>query len=186
MNRVSTYAVHFQSDSARVRFFTDPAGLVTRTEESKTATTTVMTPDSSVFMVTEKSDPRFGMQAPMAGQFSVRMPSGLQLTGASVRRVTLANANDPLSLTIQVDSLTVNGRTFTSLFDAAARTLTATSAEGRQTVALLDTLGRVVEERVAGVAPVRYGYGPRGFLATVSQPGAFCATTTTRAAASRR
>ena len=171
LNRVSAYAVHFQSDSARVRLFTDPAGLVTRTEESQTATTTVVAPDSSVVTVTEKADPRFGMQAPMAGQFSVRMPSGLLLTGASVRRVTLTNPNDPLSLTTQVDSLTVNGQTFTSLFDAAARTLTATSAEGRQTVTQLDTLGRVVEERASGIAPVRYGYGPRGFLTTVTQAG---------------
>jgi RHS repeat-associated protein len=99
------------------------------------------------------------------------MPSGLQLSGSSVRKTTLSNPTDPLSLTTQLDSLTVNGRTFTSLFDAAARTLTQTSAEGRQSVTRLDTLGRVLEERVAGVAPVKYGYGPRGFLTTVTQAG---------------
>ena len=95
------------------------------------------------------------------------MPSGLQLSGSSSRKATLANPADPLSLTSQLDSLTVNGRTFTSLFDAAARTVTQTSAEGRQTVTQLDTVGRVVEERTPGVAPVQYGYGPRGFLTTV-------------------
>jgi YD repeat-containing protein len=38
-------------------------------------------------------------------------------------------------------------------------------------VAQLDSLGCVVEERAAGVAPVRYGYGPRGLLTTVTQAG---------------
>ena len=168
---MSTYAVHFQADSSRVRFFTDPAGLTTRTDESVTGTTTLIAPDSSVVTLTEKSDPRFGLQSPIAGQFSVRMPSGLQLSGTTVRRATLANPVDPLSLTSHTDSLVVNGRSFKSVFDAANRTLTQTSAEGRQTISQLDTLGRVVEERVAGVAPVRYGYGPRGFLTTVTQAG---------------
>ena len=57
------------------------------------------------------------------------------------------------------------------MFDGAARTLTSTSAEGRQPVKQLDTLGRVAEERPAVVAPVRYGYGPRGFLTSVTQAG---------------
>jgi RHS repeat-associated protein len=107
----------------------------------------------------------------VTSQFSVRLPSGLQLTGSSVRKVTLSNPSDPLSLTTQTDSLIVNGRSFTSAFDAATRTLTNTSAEGRQIVTQLDTLGRVVEERVAGVSPVRYAYGARGFLTTVTQAG---------------
>jgi RHS repeat-associated protein len=141
------------------------------TEERANGTTVVTGPDSTVTTLTETRDPRFGMQAPVASQFTVRMPSGLQLSGSSSRRATLANPTDPLSLTSQLDSLTVNGRTFTSVFDAAARTLTQTSAEGRQSVTQVDTLGRVVEERVAGVAPVRYGYGPRGFLTTVTQAG---------------
>jgi YD repeat-containing protein len=111
------------------------------------------------------------MQAAVASAFNVRTPSGLQLSGSTSRRTTLTNPTDPLSLTSQTDSLVVNGRSFKSVFDAAARTLTATSAEGRQAVTQLDTLGRVVEERAAGVAPVKYGYGPRGFVTTITQAG---------------
>jgi YD repeat-containing protein len=85
--------------------------------------------------------------------------------------VSLSNPQDPLTLTSQVDSLTINGRTFTNTFNAAARTITSLSAVGRQTVTLLDWTGRVIEERVTGVAPVKYTYGPRGFLTTVRQAG---------------
>jgi YD repeat-containing protein len=141
------------------------------TDEKANGTTVVTAPDSVVTTLTETRDPRFGMQAPVASQFSVRMPSGLQLSGSSSRRATLTNPADPLSLTSQTDSLVVNGRSFKSVFDATARTLTETSAEGRQTVTQLDTLGRVAEERVAGVAPVKYGYGARGLLTAVTQAG---------------
>ena len=76
-----------------------------------------------------------------------------------------------MSLTSQVDSLTVNGRTFTNTFNAAARTLTSVSAAGRVHTRVLDTLGRVIEDRAPGVAPVRYSYGPRGFVTTLRQAG---------------
>jgi len=45
------------------------------------------------------------------------------------------------------------------------------SAVGRQSVTVLDSTGRVTEERFTGVAPVKYTCGPRGFLASVRQSG---------------
>jgi RHS repeat-associated protein len=153
------------------RLETDRAGSTTQIDARTNGTTTTSTPDGMLASTTDSPDPRFGLQAPLSSQFSVQTPGGLQLSGSAFRRVTLANASDPTSLTSQIDSLVLNGRTFRSVFDAAARTLTRTSAEGRQSVTQLDTLGRVAEERVSGVAPVRYSYGPRGFLTTVTQAG---------------
>lgn len=171
MGRTESFAqIRFANGTVR-HLETDAAGFTTQRDAAPNGTTTTTAPDGTAATLTQRADPRFGMQAPVASTFSVRMPSGLQLTGASFRTTALASANDPLSLTMQTDSLVVNGRSFKSVFDAAARTLTQTSAEGRQTVTQLDTLGRVVEERVAGVAPVRYGYGPRGLLTTVTQAG---------------
>jgi RHS repeat-associated protein len=171
LGRTNSYVQLRAPDGTDRRVDVDAAGHATVTDEKANGTTVVTGPDSVVTTLTETRDPRFGMQAPVASQFSVRMPSGLQLSGSSSRRATLTNPGDPLSLTNQTDSLVVNGRSFRSVFDAAARTLTQTSAEGRQTVTQLDTLGRVLEERVAGVAPVTYGYGPRGLLTTVTQAG---------------
>jgi RHS repeat-associated protein len=165
------FDLSFGPDSSRVRRETSPAGLSTLINEKPNGVTTVVTPDSSTATLTARPDPRFGMQTPIAAQFSVRMPSGLQLTGSSFRKTALTNPADPLTLTSQIDSLVVNGRSFKSVFSAAARTVTATSAEGRQTIAQLDSLGRVIEERAAGVAPVRYDYGPRGFLTTIKRAG---------------
>lgn len=153
------------------RLETDRAGLTTQIDVRTNGTTTSTTPDGMVASTTETSDPRFGMQAPFSSQFSVQTPGGLQLSGSAFRKVTLANPADPMSLTSQTDSLVLNGRTFRNVFDAATRTLTRTSAEGRQSVTQLDTLGRVIEERVPGIAPMHYGYGQRGLLTTVTQAG---------------
>jgi YD repeat-containing protein len=134
LNRVVTHSVQMLPDSSRIRLAIDPAGLVTRTTQAATGVTTVTSPDGSVATATESSDPRFGLQAPVTSQFSLRLPSGLQLSGSTSRRATLASVNDPLSLTAQTDSVVINGRSFKTLFDAVSRTFTRTSGEGRQTV----------------------------------------------------
>jgi RHS repeat-associated protein len=171
LGRIKSYLQLRAPDGTDRRVDVGPAGLTTVTDELPNGTTVVRAPNSTIVTLTETPGPRFGMQAPVASQFSLRLPSGLQLNGSNFRKATLANMNDPLSVTSQTDSLVVNGRTFRSVFDASAGTLTQTSAEGRQTVTQLDTLGRVVEERIAGAAPVRYDYGPRGLLMTVTQAG---------------
>jgi RHS repeat-associated protein len=152
-----------------VRRFTDAAGLVTQKVFTPNRVTTATSPDGVVTTVVEGSDPRFGLQASIPAQMSVRMPSNLQFNATSSRRVTLADPADPLSLVTQVDSLVINGRAFTSVFDVAARTLTARSSVGRQAVSLLDTLGRVTEVRAPGEAAVHYNYGSRGFLTSMTQ-----------------
>ena len=65
----------------------------------------------------------------------------------------------------------MNGAISRTIFNAAARTVTEISAEGRQFVAVLDTAGRLVEERAPGEAPVKYTYGPRSLLTSVTQAG---------------
>lgn len=171
LGRTRTHYTQQKADGSEVRRITDAAGRVTQRQFTPNRVTTESLPSGVVTTLVERPDPRFGLQASAPAQVSVRMPSNLQLTAASSRRVVLADPSDPFSLATQIDSLTINGRVFTSLYNAATRTLTKRSPVGREFAALRDTLGRVTEVRPPGEAAVRYSYGPRGFLTTVAQAG---------------
>ena len=171
LGRTQTHFTQPKPDGSELRRITDAAGLVTQSVFTPNRVTTTTSPDGVVSTVVEGADPRFGLQASIPAQMSVRMPSNLQLNATSSRRVTLTDPTNPLSLTTQVDSLVINGRAFTSVFDAATRTLTGRSATGRQVVSLVDTLGRVAEVRRPGEATTQYMYGARGFLTSIAQAG---------------
>jgi hypothetical protein len=78
-------------------------------------------------------------------------PGGLRSTVTTTRTVTLADPHDPLSLTSATDTVTVNGRRYTSTFDAASRQITDITPVGRQRLTTLDAQGRVVQEQFAGL-----------------------------------
>ena len=62
----------------------------------------------------------------------------------ATRTITLADPHDPLSLTSATDTVTVNGRRYTSTFDAASLQMTDTTPLGRQRFTIMDAQGRVV------------------------------------------
>ncbi|HET6549069.1 MAG TPA: RHS repeat-associated core domain-containing protein, partial [Solirubrobacter sp.] len=99
-----------------------------------------------------------------------RSPAGRTLTSAGQRQVELADENDPLSVTSLTDTFTSNGRKLVVRFDAAARTQSVTSAEGRTTTRTYDEKGRIVElEQGSGMAPITYEYDDRGMLRRSAQ-----------------
>jgi len=76
----------------------------------------------------------------------------------------------PESLRKLTEKVTIGGRkTWRSVYDAPARSITSTSPMGRTVAAILDHRGRIVESRVPGVAAVRYAYDGEGRLARVTQ-----------------
>ncbi len=171
LGRVVTHSLLRLSTGDDRRVDIGTAGAVTTTDERKNGTTTITQADGTVSSTTIGPDPRFGMAAPITAQFSVAFPSGLTVSGRSSRVSTLSNPFDPTTLTTQIDSTIVNGAISRTIFNAAARTVTEISAEGRQFVAVLDTAGRVVEERAPGEAPVKYAYGARSLLTSITQAG---------------
>ena len=171
MNRVRTFLRRLLPTGDIQKVETDATGLVTQRTILTTGTTVTNAPDGTLASVTEKADPRFGMQAPFTSAFSVAMPGGLTLAGSAKRTAALTNPLDPFSLTTLTDSVTVNGRTSTSVYAASGRTITDKSLLGRQSVTTLDAVGRVTEEKVTGLAAVTYTYGSRGFLTSAKQGG---------------
>src|SRR5439155_24394812 len=87
----------------------------------------------------------------------------------TTRTAVLSNPNDLLSLTSQTDTLVINGRTYTSVFDQTAKTMTTTTPAGRTSTVTLYAKGRVIQEQVTGLEPVAYTYDTLGRLSTITQ-----------------
>src|SRR5437867_4873731 len=119
------------------------------------------------------------MQAPITKSLTVKMPSTLTSTLTTTRTATLSNPNDPLSLTSQTDTLVINGRTYTSVFNQTTKTITTTTPTGRTSTVTLDIKGRVIQEQVTGLEPVAYTYDSQGRLATITQGTGVNARTST-------
>lgn len=81
----------------------------------------------------------------------------------------LDDFEDPLSLRSRHATVTVNGRTYETHFDAQTRRLDTTSPEGRRAFSLHDAVGRVVEAGGLGLAPLRVAYDAEGRLRRVAQ-----------------
>lgn len=134
-------------------------------------------------------DPRFGMSVPLttesyrtfggegAGQITRAADGSVSFTYPTggykqtfSRQATLAQADNPLSLQTLTDTLkTPDERTWTSVYDAASRLFTATSAAGRITSRSIDTLGRTLTSEVDGLLAVRNSYDTKGRLTAISQ-----------------
>lgn len=169
LGQETTYESH-QTWFGSEHVTTDPAGgrTVNRvyTSDGKQEVTY---PDGTVVEITQGADPRFGMQAPRTTARSVQTAGGLVQTVVASRSVTLTDPGDILSLQSLTDSATVNGRMSTQAYDAATRTLTATSSAGRQSSLTYDARARVIAKRPdVGADPAVFTYGPTGLLTQVS------------------
>jgi RHS repeat-associated protein len=81
----------------------------------------------------------------------------------------LTNPLNPLSLIQLVDTVTRNGRTSTTVYDAATKTATMTSAAGRQSTTATDDKGRLTQSQVPGILALNVSYDERGRLAAITQ-----------------
>jgi RHS repeat-associated protein len=163
LGRSHAYQVEQLPTGAIRRSVTQPSGAQTVTVIGTDGSEQTTNPDGSSSTVQYGPDPRWGMLAPHLLKRVRTVPGGQRETTTSTRTVSLADPNNLLSLTTLTDTVTVNGRTFTRSYDAAIRTMTDTSAEGRQTVSVLDTQGRVIRQELApGVAPITFTYDTQG------------------------
>jgi RHS repeat-associated protein len=179
LNRTTTYKVENLAIGDLQRTIIDPSGLTTTTVIKTDGTRTITAPDGTVTTQVQGPDPRWGMQAPVTKSLTVTLPSTLTSTLTTTRTATLSNPNDPLSLTSQTDTLVINGRTYSSVFNQTAKTITTTTPAGRVSTVTLDALGRVIAEQVAGLEAIGYGYDALGRLSTITQGTGAAARTST-------
>ncbi len=83
---------------------------------------------------------------------------------AQARDVYLSDPDDLASVQYAMDTTTVNGRTFSSVYEPFSDTITSTSPEGRSTVTTLDALGRPSSVQVGDLTPTAFHYDAQGRL----------------------
>jgi len=169
LNRNTSYSVLQLStgDQRLANIF--PDGLTTETLVGTNGSQTITYPDGTRTTRVQGPDPRFGMQAPVTKSMTITSPGKLTQTITGERTATLVNPYDPLSLKTLTETTSINGRTFTSTFDAASMNLTSQTPMGRQTITTLDNKGRIVESQLSGIIPVHFTYDSRGRLSSVMQ-----------------
>ncbi len=177
--RVTSYQVKPQTNDEMLRVNTSPDGTVTQTLIKSNGETVTISAYGTQIVSKQGPDPRFGMQAPITAKMTITTPNGLSALVTTEKTAELTDASNPLSVAKLTTKVTNNGRTSTGVYDAASKTVTATSAAGRQSVSYMDDNGRVIKEQVPGLVEVHYSYDSRGRLAEVRQGEGELARTTT-------
>jgi len=169
LGRTTTYSVERLSNGARKRTVTDLSGAHAEVVIGSDGSVRTTDRDGTIETVVLGPDPRWGMQAPVVSTLTVTTPGGLTRTVTSTKTAALANLSDPLSMQTQTGTISINGRTFTSRYDSATRTLTQTSAAARTRTIVLDAKGRIVLEQVSGLLPTSFTYDSRGRLSVITE-----------------
>ncbi len=168
LNRVTTHSVRNLSIGDRERKHTQPDNTTSATLEKTNGSTVTTETDGTLTTLLKGPDPRFSMLAPITKSLQTST-GGLTANLTGQRTAVLADTNNPLSLTKLTDSITLNGRTHTTVYDAASKTFTATSPAARQTKAVIDSLGRITRIQTTGLLAVNSTYDPQGRPAIITQ-----------------
>ncbi len=168
MGRTDNYSVERLSTGEKRLVHTFPSGIQNKVLIGTNGSRTITYADGTVVTEVEGPDPRWGMLAPLLKNQTITTPGGLQSVVETSRTVTLTDPDDPLSLDTLTDTLTINGRIYTNIFNATMNQVTITTPEGRQIFANIDAQERVVKYQVAGLpSAVNYTYDSQGRLDTV-------------------
>jgi len=168
LGRASSYQIDQLGNGDEHRTNTEPNGLATVQVNGANGIDTVTYADGTTTSETLGPDPRWGVFAPIAKTASVQTPGGKILTTLTARTATLTIPSDPLSLSTQSETITVNGHPYTSVYSAATKTHTDTTPVGRLRTETIDAQGRPVQTQLAGFEAVNRTYDSRGRLATIA------------------
>ena len=156
-------------DEATKRTITHPTGTFSQSVVSGDGREVRTATDGTVSTTLSTGDPRFGMGAPVTAALTTRTPSGLTREVSISRQAVLNDPNDLLTPSSTTELVTRNGRTRRTVFDAALRRFTTTSAVGRRVLRDIDSQGRIVRAEVPGFDPATYSYDSRGRLVQAQQ-----------------
>ena len=162
--RTTVYHLEPVSTGALLRKTTDPAGLVSQVLVARSDSFVATAANATVTTMTLGPDPRAGMLAPIVPTVTTQTPGGRTMVVTSKRVTTRPDSTNPLSLTSQVDSMSLNGQWNVTSYTASTRHFVATSPEGRQRFATLDAKGRIIAAQTAGLDSARFTYDNLGRL----------------------
>jgi len=166
LGRVTTHSTRRLGTGDRERTHTRPDNTSSRTLEKTDGTVVTTEADGTVTTLEQGPDPRFSMLSPITR--SLRISTG-DLTANRTGQRTVVLSGNTLNLATLTETVTLNGRTHTTLYDAASKTFTATSPAARQTRTVIDSKGHITETQVTGLLPVNRTYDSQGRLETLVQ-----------------
>jgi len=165
----SQFALQYPAAGGRLRLFTGPDGSTVRSAIAPNGQQTETWPDGSVVTTTLGSDPRFGLQSPIASSEQTQLPSGLTMTTSSSRSAVLSVPGDPLSLSTLTESWTLNGKTFTSVFDRANMQWILQTPGGRQVSVTVNAAGDLTSLQLGALETVYLAYDSAGRIISETQ-----------------
>ena len=167
LGRSTTHSADVKNGTDR-RTVTYPDGTTASQVTDSSGTTTGLGADGTAQSLATARDPRFaGTSIPTTETVSI--PGGPTITSTYARTATYGSDQNPFAFLQLQDTATINGETWTSVFDAGSRTTTVTSPEGRSASATYDAAGRPLN--VGGLldrADRLYSYDAHGRLTSRS------------------
>ena len=160
------------------RLLTEASGAITETLLRADGSRRLTYPNGTVLDEVDGPDPRFGMQAPMLKSQVLTTPGGKTQVITRTQSVTLTNPSDLLSLSTLSSTITIDGRTTTTNYDATTRTLTLHTPANRTGTATLDVRGRMTGAQLNGLAPIAFAYTANGRVNSVTAGTGGAARTT--------
>jgi YD repeat-containing protein len=168
MGRTTTYLTEFLADEAQRLTITHPDGTTSQVTAHQDGRRESVSADGTTTTLVVTGDPEFGLQAPVALQATVATPGGLTTTVQTERYATFATPGNYATLE-RSEYVTVNNRTYETLFDGATRTFTTTTPAGRVTTSTVDPQGRVTSTQIGNLTPVLFTYDAQGRLSSTTQ-----------------
>ena len=169
LGETTTYRVEDLSNGDQRQRITTPSGEQTDELRSPDGRRSITYPDGTVVETELGPDARFGMAAPLLQSAKITTPGGLVQTASAAASATLSSPGAPLSLTQLSTAVTVNGQSWTTVYDASLRQFTSTTPEGRRTVTTLDDLGRVIAQQQGLMEASHFAYDARGRFTEIRQ-----------------
>lgn len=162
------HRVERQDDGTWSQVSTAPHGGSFMQVEEPNGTNQSATPDGVIVDSRLAPHPILGSSAPFVSEATMSLPGGQALVVE--RSLEFSGArNIPFGEHDIDETVTVNGRQYGSHFDAASRTWTRTSPEGRTTMVQLNEQGQVISRRLGSLAPVERQFNARGQVSQVNQ-----------------
>jgi RHS repeat-associated protein len=169
LNRTTAYAVESLSTGDQQLTVTFPDGTRNQVVDRTDGSHDLSMSDGTTITYLNAPDPRWNMLSPVISSMTTSTPGGLSSSSTHTRAVNLSDPDDLLSLINVTENTSVNGRTYTGVYDAATRRFTDTSPEGRQRKTTIDILGRIVQEQIPGLFSLDYTYDEKGRLAAATE-----------------
>jgi YD repeat-containing protein len=136
--------------------------------------------DSDIDFDWSDGAPDPALTGPYAARWIGQIEPRYSETYTFISSVVLSDQADRLNVRSQTDTVTINGRTTTTIYDAAVHTITTIDPSGLRTVTTLDASGRPARLETNNLAPVQYSYDAQGRLIAVTEgSGANARTTST-------